>query len=250
MYIYCDRPSKSAKALAKTLKIKKLRAGDVVDVPTTFINWGCTKVLIGLQQVKVINPFEAVRKAADKLLFFQAMQDTKLTPRFCTTLERAKKWILKGRTVVCRTVLNGHSGNGIVVASTPNGLVPAKLYVEYIKKETEWRVHVFQGKVIDIQRKARNKDVPDDQVNWQIRNHDNGFIYARGDVGEIARDILGDLEAAATLTVNHLKLDFGAVDIIVTKGGKVYILEVNTAPGLKGTTLENYVTAIRKLALN
>jgi D-alanine-D-alanine ligase-like ATP-grasp enzyme len=45
--------------------------------------------------------------------------------------------------------------------------------------------------------------------------------------------------------VNTLGLDFGAVDLIVAKDGRVYVLEVNTAPGIEGITLEKYVKAFQ-----
>ena len=49
-------------------------------------------------------------------------------------------------------------------------------------------------------------------------------------------------------SVAALRLDFGAVDIIWNKRhDRYYTLEVNTAPGLEGTTLERYSNAIRRL---
>jgi D-alanine-D-alanine ligase-like ATP-grasp enzyme len=43
-------------------------------------------------------------------------------------------------------------------------------------------------------------------------------------------------------------LDFGAVDVIYNRAqDKAYVLEVNTAPGLEGSTLDNYVEAIQKV---
>src|SRR3546814_19093490 len=43
--------------------------------------------------------------------------------------------------IVCRTVLSGHSGVGIVIADNRDDLVPANLYVKYVKKKEEYRVH-------------------------------------------------------------------------------------------------------------
>ena len=40
---------------------------------------------------------------------------------------------------------------------------------------------------------------------------------------------------------------FGAVDMIVTKSGKWYVLEANTACGLENTTLEKYVEQFKHL---
>src|SRR3546814_2808293 len=44
--------------------------------------------------------------------------------------------------IVCRTVLSGHSGVGIVIADNRDDLVPANLYVKYVKKKEEYRVHL------------------------------------------------------------------------------------------------------------
>jgi glutathione synthase/RimK-type ligase-like ATP-grasp enzyme len=113
------------------------------------------------------------------------------------------------------------------------------LYVEYIKKKEEYRVHVAFGHIIDVQRKGRNRDVPDEDVNWQVRNHGNGFIYMRGGV-----DIPDCCRSLALAAVESLGLDFGAVDVIWNEHeDRWYVLEVNTAPGLSGTTLEKYADA-------
>src|SRR3546814_16818410 len=71
--------------------------------------------------------------------------------------------------------------------------VDAPLYVVYEPKKQEYRVHVLNGKVVDVQRKARVKDFPDDKVNWKIRNHDNGFTYARDEkLAEVPKKVLSD----------------------------------------------------------
>ncbi|MNL18562.1 hypothetical protein D3C87_1397120 [compost metagenome] len=91
---------------------------------------------------------------------------------------------------------------------------------------------------MDIQRKARRKDVADDAINWKIRNHGNGFIFARNEDGITPPDVL----VQAVNAVKALGLDFGAVDVIFNdKEQKAYVLEVNTAPGLAGETLQGYV---------
>lgn len=247
-YLYCDRLSDSARLLSLSLKVRRLREGSSFNIPATVINWGHTNVgLSGRERFKILNAPEAVLKASDKLRFFQAMDGTKLTVPYCTALKTAQEWIENGHAVVARTILNSHSGNGIVLASELSALVNCHLYTKYIKKENEWRVHVFNGEVIDVQRKARNLTVPDDQVNWHVRSHANGFIYMRGDLDAFKPDLLARISDSAINTCSTLALDFGAVDIITTKGGKVYVLEVNTAPGLEGTTLANYVNAIKKV---
>jgi hypothetical protein len=150
-----------------------------------------------------------------------------------------------GATVLERHVVNGNSGKGIVVVEPEGGeLAIAPLYTYYIRKKSEWRVHIFQGSVVDVQRKARRKDVPDDQINWKVRNYDNGFIFARGEeMGEVPRSVIW----AATNAMAALDLDFGAVDVIYNEKNKsAYALEVNSAPGLQGETLSGYVRRFQR----
>ena len=53
-----------------------------------------------------------------------------------------------------------------------------------------------------------------------------------------------DVIHQATMAVGCLQLDFGAVDVIWNEAQKrAYVLEVNTAPGIEGTTLMRYASA-------
>jgi hypothetical protein len=103
---------------------------------------------------------------------------------------------------------------------------------------------VLNGEVVDIQRKARYRSVPNEQVNWLVRNHDNGFIYARNEGVEPPHQVLEQ----AVLAVKAIGLDFGAVDIIYNEYNEVAIvLEINTAPGLTGSTLTGYAERFKAM---
>lgn len=208
------------------------------------INWGCGSLPDQVNACFVLNKPEAVVVASDKLAAFQALfvnncdgdNFTINHPLFTTCKEQAQEWLDEDIIVVARTKLRGHSGDGIVICSRGEELVDAPLYVQYVKKTQEYRVHVVCGEVIDQQRKARRQDAPDEEVNWQVRNHQNGFIFMREgvDLPAIALD-------QALHAVHALGLDFGAVDLIYNqREDKYYVLEINTAPGLTGTTLEKY----------
>lgn len=166
------------------------------------------------------------------------------TPEFTTDRHQALRWLMQGSTVVERHVLNGNSGEGIRLIE-PNGeeeLRHPPLYVKYVPKKQEYRIHVCGGEAVDIQRKARRKDVADEDINWKIRNHDNGFIFARNEDGVVPPDVI----VQAVNSVKILGLDFGAVDVIFNdKEQQAYVLEVNTAPGLSGSTLEGYVSRFK-----
>lgn len=237
--------SQSAKLLAQNLGIRRLKRENSAFVPRPtdlIINWGdqSYNVVGG----NVFNTPEAVATASNKLRAFQELSlSDVLIPEFTTELGQAAQWIHDGKKVVCRTLLRGSSGRGIVIAENTDQLVEAPLYVKYVPKRHEYRVHVVGGEVIDYQRKMRNSEVPDDQVDWAVRNHDNGFVFGREGVSLPTNALTTAVDAVAALS-----LDFGAVDLIWNeRSDSYYVLEVNTAPGLTGTTLEKYTEAFQNV---
>lgn len=247
--------SRSARALAEGLNGLRLRLNGSRFRPRlndVVINWGNVDPPLFGQNVLNGRTRDPLRPVTNKRSFFEMMRNAgneEIIPRFWTTREEIPD---DAFPVVCRTVLAGHSGEGIVIANDEDELVNAPLYTEYTKKQHEYRIHVGISQthggysVIDQQQKRRRIDVPDDEVNWQVRNHHNGFIYAREDCNPPA--------AVATAAIDALEcsgFDFGAVDVIWNNHHqRAYVLEINTAPGLEGTTLENYVNYFRSYERN
>lgn len=250
LYAYKEG-SQGAKALAQGLGIKRIK-----HVGSKFkgsqrklvINWGCSELPPEVMKCRVFNNPAAVKVASNKLSFFRRMSewnndvagldDPRVSiPDFTTDKEVVVQWFGDGR-VVARQKLQGHSGEGIVMLDVGDRIVDAPLYVKYVPKQSEWRIHVLDGVVVDIQRKARNREVADENVNWAVRNHANGFVYTRNE--GVAPPAM--VEEQAILAVQVCGLDFGAVDIIYNDHRKLaYVLEINTAPGLTGSTLDGYV---------
>lgn len=158
-------------------------------------------------------------------------------PEFTTSKEEASTW--EG-TIVNRTLLNASQGRGIVF-TTKDNLVDAPLYVKYIKKKREFRVHVVDSKVIDVQEKRLRTNFEGVRDN-KIRNLNNGYVFCRSNI-----ELTPELEQAAIRAVSALKINFGAVDIIYNEHyDKYYVLEVNSAPGLMGETVSKYGEALCK----
>lgn len=245
MYIYAYKNgSASAKALAESLGIKRIKhEGAALKAAKVVINWGSSKIDRALPNLeKIFNKPEAVAIAANKLSTFKTLIRANVNiPSFTTKKEEAKQWLGKSE-IVARSILTGHSGQGITIVGKEDQELPdAKLYTEYIPKRNEYRIHVFQDKAFFIQRKARKQEVPDEEVNWKVRNLAGGFIFAHKEV-----DVGEDAKKQAVKAVKALGLDFGAVDIVYNeKQQKYYVLEVNTACGLEGTTLEKYCEQFR-----
>jgi glutathione synthase/RimK-type ligase-like ATP-grasp enzyme len=225
-----------------------------------FINWGNGNghsnlghiaELLRSNNVVIINRSDCVSSASNKLTTFNKLKDIDgiRIPTFTTDAADARSWLDAGIGVVCRTKLSGHSGDGIVLVTEKGAEIPrAPLYVQYIKKQKEFRVHVAFGEVIDVQEKRKRRDLPEEfQTNFQVRNHHTGWVYCREDVQPPQ-----DAAEMAIEAVRTLGLDFGAVDLIWNeKRNETYVLEINTAPGLEGTTVTKYSEAfVKALATN
>jgi glutathione synthase/RimK-type ligase-like ATP-grasp enzyme len=214
----------------------------------TIINWGRSEARFN---GTYINDPGSVGIASNKQTAFMALQEAGDVPipEFTNDRDVAQGWVDSGEVVVVRQMLRGSQGRGIVLVGPKDNEVttvyevpPAPLYVKYVKKQDEYRLHVAFGEVIDIQQKKRKLEVPDDQVNWQLRNHDNGWVFARDGVSAPKCVI-----SAAIASCAALGLDFGAVDIgYNAKAKAATVYEVNTAPGLEGETLESYYKAFMK----
>jgi glutathione synthase/RimK-type ligase-like ATP-grasp enzyme len=234
--------SQSAKALANGLGVKRIsneyepRRNDVV------INWGNSRAVRYVRTSLDLNKHEAIALASNKIKTFNKLNGLGFEhiPDYTIHKEEASEWIAQGNKVYCRTSVTGHSGQGIVIADSLSSLIDAPLYTKATKHKHEFRVHVFKGKVIDVQQKKRRLDYTG--PNTGIRNHSNGYIYARVDV-----DVPPLLLSSSVQAVDILGLDFGAVDVgYRERNSRVFIFEVNTAPGLVGTTLDKYVNTFKE----
>jgi glutathione synthase/RimK-type ligase-like ATP-grasp enzyme len=229
----------SAKRLARSLNVLRVsptynaRRSDVI------VNWGSSTPPHFRWMEQDLNKPHAIALASNKFKTFSqlSLKDFDDLPQWSCHLDDAQEWIDNGHTVYCRTTLTGHSGRGIVIASNRNELVNAPLYTVKTKHKHEYRVHIFKDKVLDVQMKRKRNG---SLGGSGIRNHSNGWVYARAEIVP-PEELLSSSIAAVKL----LGLDFGAVDIghrLIDN--KFFVFEVNTAPGLEGTTLDKYSKAI------
>lgn len=250
LYIYPYKlGSESAKALRAKLSAKLGRRILLVKPDGRFkprrsdkvINWGSSTLPKWDFAKPDLNFPTQIALAANKLLTLTRLHEAEIpVPEFTTNREEAQQWLADSSTVVVRHTLTGHSGQGIEIVT--EGEVPvAPLYTKYKKKRAEYRVHVFGGQVIDtVQKKKRNAEERPSNFSTFIRSHATGWVFCRDGITNCPTR-----NATAMGAVTALSLDFGAVDIIYNEHeNKYYVLEVNTAPGLEGTTLDKYVEAI------
>jgi glutathione synthase/RimK-type ligase-like ATP-grasp enzyme len=182
-----------------------------------------------------------LRQGTDKLTQLTQFKNANINcPEFTTDHNIATGWINAGSIVVCRTLLRSCEGRGIVVAESVDQIVAAPLYTKYVKKKKEFRVHVLNNQVIDVQEKRKRKGFENER-DTRIRNTANGYVFCRENLVE--PDGLREIGIRA---VTSLGYNLGAVDIAYNEHhNQLVVLEVNANPGLEGTTLEKYSSKIK-----
>ena len=215
--------SRGAKALADTLSTK--------------LNYKVFRVRP--ERVKKRIPF-VLRQGTDKLTQLRKFHEAGVSaPEYCTDRSVALNWLRDGCVVVCRTLLRSSEGRGIVIAENEDQLVDAPLYTKYIKKKKEFRVHVLNGEVIDVQEKRKRKDFQDER-DTRIRNSRNGYVFCHDAISE--PDSLRSISISAVQAIGY---SLGAVDVAYNAhSDRCFVLEVNATPGMEGSTLESYSNAI------
>jgi len=220
------------------------------------INWGCNDTKADewfptWRKANFLNLPNRVAVAQSKTKSLEAFKEADVShPEFTTdpdvvrqwfsTCKHTNKWGVIGRKLDCAS-----SGRGIYYidkdrfANTHNNMNYA-LFTKYMPKFDEYRVHVFGGVIIDAQQKKRQRNV-DYAANLRIRTHTNGWIFAREGI-ELPEEVANQ----ALKAVEALGLDFGAVDIGWARTQEIAsVYEVNTAPGLDGTTIMSYANAFK-----
>jgi biotin carboxylase len=251
--------SRSATALADALGIRKVRHNSDTyrhRQGTVLINWGNTNPVGFIHDMNdLLNPPENVRNASNKLTAFDLFRRGEVpTVEWTVAQNVAQEWVNEGHTVFARTSLAGHSGEGIVVVREGEQVPRAPLYTKYKKKANEFRVHIFNGMEIAIQEKKRANNAEIEGDAALIRSHHHGWNFCREGLSILTQEneeLRERLEQLALDAINALGLDFGAVDIIYnSRDDQFYVLEVNTAVGLEGQTLTDYVNAITDYVAN
>jgi len=96
---------------------------------------------------------------------------------------------------------------------------------EYIKKDREFGVFVFKGRVWSVVEKTAKNDAAKNAIAWNVAQGTHKFLNVRWNDWpvEVCKEALNAFKC--------FDLDFGRVDLIV-KDGKPYVLELNSAHSL------------------
>lgn len=259
-----DRRSNTAKhSLRPALRARRITPWSVgiqpIPLGAFVINFGGGALPFPRRSdLRIFNPPESVAKSANKLTTFQLLQKADVpSVRWTVDKNEALQWLQKGHKTLARLSLSSSGGRGIKVCESAEQLLAAPLWTRYFPKTHEFRIHVVDGKAIDLTEKKLRAELKDKRAGEisLIRSHDNGWVHAHGDISLSSPADLEKLKVLAVSACRALGLDFGAVDILASltvdnprRLTKAVVCEVNSAPGIENeATKIAYTTAFNTM---
>lgn len=200
------------------------------------LRWGSTESFPSLKYKKELNTLEAVKRTTNKLEMLTVLKAASIpTPEFGTSPEQSADFKDRSGNFYIR------SKAGVVRYGSDYNPTTDQYYSKPIKfKRREYRVHVFNGKVIGLYEKIPNDPNPENRPKL-FKSETCRFVRSNPEISRVdpaAQQICID-------AVRALGLLFGGVDLIRDKNGQFFITEVNSAPGLNSQMLERYVNEIK-----
>jgi len=181
------------------------------------IRWGNRGQIRYLPR-KVLNKAEAMNNAANKDRALRVMEENGVAHAPIVNA-------FNGNLLLARKSEHQHGSGAYFITSQFDFDTARRIgctnFVEFVPSKKEFRVHVIKGEPVFIYERV----CPSNPNSLNIRNDWN---EERRTVSETPSVVVQE----AIKAVNVMGLDFGAVDIGLSVGGRPYVWEVNTAPGL------------------
>jgi len=204
-----------------------------------FLRWGNTQEFDRTRFRKELNKLEAVLRTTNKLTMLQ------------TLLTAGVSLIAFSNDVALIEEFKDREGNlyirnklGVVRYGNDYDATRDLYFSRPVRfKRREYRVHVFNGKVIGAYEKVPL--VPGSENRPKLFKSDTCKFVRVNVGGENTRLVEADYNTCIQ-AVNALGLDFGGVDLVRDKNGQTFVLEVNSAPGLNTHMREKYIAAINE----
>ena len=178
--------------------------------------------------------------SVDKIEQFKFFTKENIPALEWTTLPSiAQEWLLAGKTVFGRKYLNSSCGKGIVILEPEDNVPVLPVYTMYKKKKREFRVHCYQDRVVAVTEKRKRKGFEGERET-KIRNLANGYVFCQSVEDEPDGLRLLALRAARVSPSHFRGVDIG----YNAKAQELFVIEVNSAPGIQGSNVQAYINAI------
>jgi glutathione synthase/RimK-type ligase-like ATP-grasp enzyme len=297
VYIYYSGATdKTGKLLAEALEIEGGRKSPGTRKKIV-IGWGAkTKSGVNLGNATVINHPDRIRDNRNKFRALGIMKKAGVRVGDFASAENIISALDGNRVtlpLIART--NYHQGGRNFITcltrthvsqaiNVLNSNIGKKGYFQnYIDVESEFRLHVMDGKVIYAQRKVPRSNMKEAYVDDQmdkikrmaekkgkkvdentlkfalgyqgnkiagpdliVKSNTRGYKFSNVKLANVNKALADE----AIKAVESLGLQFGAVDCVLDADGAAWVIEVNTGPGLEGTAFKNYVNTLADMINN
>jgi len=197
-----------------------------------------------------VNSRQNIEECYDKYRTYLKMSDAKIsTPK--TALITSEHGIeagfkkVGGKFPCIIKTLTGEQGVGVFLVDSVEGMKSTLQTIwklkegteviiqEFLKAEYDMRIHILGGKYIAGMKRFKIKK--DFRSNYSLG----------GSVGELK--ITEDVENLAILAAKCVGSVWAGVDILKTKDGKLYVLEINASPGTDGIEKASGIPVTKKV---
>jgi len=241
--LYNSKSSVTGKALWAALKAARTggydwrhsATGNFKKTPSLVLRWGSAQRIEG--DFIELNPRDAVYNASAKKTMMQLLVDAEDVPTPNVSMNPAAP----SPNGMAHIAIDGFAyvrGHNNKVRYTNVIARDDKYALAPINKESEYRVHVFDNKVIGVYRK-----VPHNANVRLYKNDTCDFVRLDQSQRDIMRGIKG-VRPAALKATEALGLKFSGVDVLRQENGEVFVNEVNSAPALNEPNIDMWVGTI------
>ena len=293
-YIWYSGPTDdTGQRLAEELKLKHGRNKPTLKNTGICICWGCkTKESINMGKVVTLNHPDKIRLNRNKFETLRRLKNHKVNVApFVSAKEVSSALKDKKSGIVLPLVgrRNYHQGGkGFWLCVTESQIKVAvdqgaQYFQNYMDIVDEYRLHIFDGKLINAQKKVMRDNMADafkEQHSTRIQNiakknnveldqdtmdyvlgnlgkrqehpdmiiksNTRGYKFSQLDIGKLAKS-KATLVDIAIKAVEAVGLNFGAVDCCDLTDKSVAIIEINTGPGLQGTPFKAYAQSFKDI---
>ena len=195
-----------------------------------------SKLFLDSKKINLKNLYnkpEMLPLSGDKVTFAKNFGKFDWLPKTVLTKKEAEDGAV-GFPVIAK-VKDGHSGLGIEKFDTAEDLKKSKdkfdLFCQFIDFDREYRVMLCQDKIILI-----NERVPTIENESSIRtkkaNDRINFVYVYQDLNKVSESFKKGIEQICKDIKTILDLNLWAIDVVVDKKGKLWVMETSSATGL------------------
>lgn len=187
----------------------------------------------GINSDNLYNKPEIIPLSGDKVTFAKNFGKYDWLPKTVLSKEEAIDGAV-GFPVIAK-VKDGHSGLGIEKFDNAEDLKKSKdkfdLFCQFIDFDREYRVMLCQDKIILI-----NERVPTIENESSIRTKKAkdkiNFVYVYQDLNKVSESFKKGIAQICKDIKTILDLNLWAIDVVVDKKGKLWVMETSSATGL------------------